>query len=287
MEFQRYPADVVFPGCMMTDVRRFQIGRGDFGKVDDVEAKVRELVDHLHMPGGVRFERPSPSGHYIEVSYKPLDNGTILSIHRDITELKEREASLAAAKEAAEAARADAERTRQVMQTVLDNMNEGVQLFDKDFDVEFVNRQLMRVPRPAARDRRAGHVRLRRAALHGQARRLRPRRRRRADGRASARATHPRSGRQPATCGTPPAAALVEFHFIPLAEGRVLAVGHDVTEVKQREEALRAAADILKLISRGRFDLQTVLDKLVGVGGAAVRGRRRQHLPARRRDASA
>ncbi len=60
----------------------------------------------------MRFERPSPSGHYIEVSYKPLDNGTIISIHRNITALKEREASLAAAKEAAEAARADAERTR-------------------------------------------------------------------------------------------------------------------------------------------------------------------------------
>ena len=33
--------------------------------------------------------------------------------------------------------------TRQIMQTVLDNMNEGVQLFDKDFNVEFVNRQLI------------------------------------------------------------------------------------------------------------------------------------------------
>lgn len=90
MEFQRYPADVVFPGSLMSDVRRFQIGRGDFGKVDDVEAKVKELVDHLKVPGGARFERPSASGHYIEVSYKPLDNGTIISIHRNITELKER-----------------------------------------------------------------------------------------------------------------------------------------------------------------------------------------------------
>src|SRR4029079_4090603 len=138
----RYPADVVFPGCMMSDVRRFQIGRGDFGEVDHVEAKVRELVDHLKGPGGVRFERTSPSGHYIEVSYKPLDNGTIISIHRNITELKEREASLAAAKEAAEGARADAERTRQSMQAVLDNMNEAVQLFDKNFDIEFVNQKL-------------------------------------------------------------------------------------------------------------------------------------------------
>ena len=128
---------------MMSDIRRFQIGRGDFGKVDDVEAKVRELVDHLKVPGGVRFERISPSGHYIEVSYKPLDNGTIISIHRNITELKEREASLAAAKEAAEAARADTERTRQVMQTVLDNMAEGVQMLDKDFRVEFVNQRML------------------------------------------------------------------------------------------------------------------------------------------------
>ena len=77
MEFQRYPSDVVFPGCMMTEVRRFQIERGDFGQVDDVDAKIKELVDHLRTPGGVRFERPSASGHYIEVSYKPLENGTI------------------------------------------------------------------------------------------------------------------------------------------------------------------------------------------------------------------
>ena len=67
----------------------------------------------LESAGRRRFERRSPSGHYIEANYKPLDNGKIISIHRNITELKEREASLAAAKEAAEAARADAERTRQ------------------------------------------------------------------------------------------------------------------------------------------------------------------------------
>ena len=51
MEFQRYPADVVFPGCMMSNVRRFQIARGDFGKVDDVEAKVKELVDRSEDAG--------------------------------------------------------------------------------------------------------------------------------------------------------------------------------------------------------------------------------------------
>ena len=93
MEFQRYPADVVFPGCLMSDIRRFQAKRGDFGQVDDVEAKVKEAGrTSARRPAASRFERPSASGHYIEVSYKPLDNGTIISIHRNITELKEREA---------------------------------------------------------------------------------------------------------------------------------------------------------------------------------------------------
>ena len=261
MKFQRYPADVVFPGCMMSNVRRFQIGRGDFGKIDDVEAKVRELVDQLKTPAGVTFERRSPSGHYIEVSYKPLDNGTIISIHRDITELKEREASLAAAKEAAEAARADTERTRQVMQTILDNMSDAVQLFDKDFNIEFVNRRLYEfhayTPEfggPGV----SGYAGIRFMAKRGdygpdvdiektvaaRAERIRD----------------PHGSRHVRRTGS---GHLVEFTFNPLPGGRVLAVGHDVTEVKHREEALRAAADILKLISDGRFNLKTVLDRLV------------------------
>ncbi len=35
-------------------------------------------------PRALRFERRSASGHHIEVSYKTLENGTIISIHRDI-----------------------------------------------------------------------------------------------------------------------------------------------------------------------------------------------------------
>ena len=207
----------------------------------------------------MRFERPSASGHYIEVSYKPLDNGTILSIHRDITELKEREESLAAAKEAAEAARADAERTRQIMQTVLDNMKEGVQLFDKNLRVEFVNRQLMEfhdLPPEIGRPGSTGYDILRFMAERGDygpdvdvekivAERAaiildpagRRHQRRTANGR------------------------LVEFTFIPLAEGRVLAVGHDVTEVQERTAETERTRMIMQTAFDNMDDGVALLDK--------------------------
>ncbi len=261
MEFQKYPADVAYPESLLSDIRRFQAQRGDFGPLDDVEAKVRQEVAHMRTPQGVHFERRSASGHHIEVTYKTLDNGTIISIHRDITALKEREQSLAAAKEAAEAARADAESTRQVMQVVIDNMNEGVQLFDKDFKVEFVNRQLLdyfEYPPGIGGPGATGFDGLRFMAKRG-------------DYGADAdvekivaeRAARIRDPKGSKNFRRTANGHLVEFSFKPLPGGRVLAVGHDMTEVKHREEALRSAADILKLINDGRVDLDTVLQRLV------------------------
>src|SRR5262249_35668025 len=53
-----------------------------------------------------------------------------------------RDAAERARAEAA-AARADVERTREVLQTVLDNMSDGIALFDKNLRLRFVNRKLM------------------------------------------------------------------------------------------------------------------------------------------------
>jgi len=73
-------------------------------------------------------------------NYKRLDDGGLLGIYRDITELKEREEALAAARKRPKrrVTRAETraprrrtratriERTREIMQTVLDNMSDGV-----------------------------------------------------------------------------------------------------------------------------------------------------------------
>ena len=73
---------------------------------------VEEIAAMVLKPGGDRYERRMGDGRYVEVTIKPLDDGSILGVTRDITELKEREEALAAAKTAAEAARDDVERTR-------------------------------------------------------------------------------------------------------------------------------------------------------------------------------
>jgi signal transduction histidine kinase/ActR/RegA family two-component response regulator/HPt (histidine-containing phosphotransfer) domain-containing protein len=112
VEFQRYPTEVTRPGASVHDVLRFQAERGDFGPADDIERTVRERAALVLKPGGNRYERWTASSRFVEFSFKPLDDGGLLAVCRDTTELKEREEALAAAKEAAEIARDAAELAR-------------------------------------------------------------------------------------------------------------------------------------------------------------------------------
>jgi signal transduction histidine kinase/ActR/RegA family two-component response regulator len=106
MEFQQYTPEVAHPGASLHDLLRFQAERGDFGRVDDVERIVQQRAAFALKPGGNRYERKrrTAGGRYLELNFKPLDDGGLLAVHRDITALKEREEALDAAKQAAEAA---------------------------------------------------------------------------------------------------------------------------------------------------------------------------------------
>src|SRR5262249_34425806 len=110
--FQRFPSEMTRPGASLHDLLFFQAERGDFGPADDIGRVVRERAALVLKPGGNRYERRTASNRFVEFTFKPLDGGGVLAVCRDITEPKEREEALAAAKEAAETARDVAERAR-------------------------------------------------------------------------------------------------------------------------------------------------------------------------------
>jgi signal transduction histidine kinase/CheY-like chemotaxis protein len=111
-KFLHVPPEITHPGTSCYEVIRYQALRGDFGPTDDIEKTVQERASMMRTPGGHRYERQTRSGLYIEFTYKPLADGSLLGVYRDITELKRRESEQADARAEAEMALAEAERER-------------------------------------------------------------------------------------------------------------------------------------------------------------------------------
>jgi signal transduction histidine kinase/CheY-like chemotaxis protein/HPt (histidine-containing phosphotransfer) domain-containing protein len=242
MEFQQYPADVIKPGISGEDILRFQVRRGDFGPVKDIDQKVRERVALIRKPGGNRFLRKTLEGRYIEFNFLPLADGGTLAFGRDVTQLKEREEALAAAKDAAERARDDVERTREVMQTVLDNMSDGVTLWDKDFRWMFSNKFSLGLwnydPPDALQPGLSGFDMIRMLVRQGEFGMIGDIEE--AVSEVTRRMLKPGGSRyeQSTTSGK-----YIEYNFRPLSDGGLLGIYRDITALKSREEALAAAKE--------------------------------------------
>ena len=132
-KFLHVPPEFTQPGTSCYDVIRFQAERGDFGSTDNIEEVIESRAAIMRTPGGSRYERRTPSGRFIEFTHKPLADGSVLGVFRDITELKERELAQAEAKDAAEMAleaaerdRAEAEAANQAKSTFLATMSHEI-----------------------------------------------------------------------------------------------------------------------------------------------------------------
>jgi PAS domain S-box-containing protein len=124
--FLDVPLEVTRPGTSCYDVIRYQAERGDFGSGEDVEAQVQSRATMMRTPGGYRYERRTPNGRYVEFTYKPLADGTLLGVYRDITMLKDRELAHDDARQAAERDRAEAEAANQAKSTFLATMSHEI-----------------------------------------------------------------------------------------------------------------------------------------------------------------
>jgi signal transduction histidine kinase/PAS domain-containing protein/DNA-binding response OmpR family regulator len=229
------------------DIIRYRALRGDYGPVENLpgglEGWIASRVARFDLPGQPAERRPTVTGRIVEVTYRPLPGGRVLTVHRDLTDVVEQENRLSAAQ-------AEQERVRATMRSVLANMGDGAALYAPDGAVLFYNDALCRLldvepatvdASPSLRDL----IRLQVARgdfgpvddLDAEVER------RVAIVMQPGDTPFVRTGRNGLT---------LEIASHRLSDGRVLATYRDITELKTRESELE----------RSRGTLQTVLDEM-------------------------
>jgi signal transduction histidine kinase/CheY-like chemotaxis protein len=97
-------ADVMVPGTSFETILRSSVERG---LIKDAEGRrdawIEERLARHHAPSETHVQRRS-DGRWIQVSERKTANGGVVAIYADITELKQHEAELAAARDAADEA---------------------------------------------------------------------------------------------------------------------------------------------------------------------------------------
>ena len=241
IDFIKLSPEMAQPGVSLLDILRFQAKRGDFGPAEQAEELARSRFEFIAKPGGAYFERRTAEGLHLEFRFVPLSNGDTIVVTRDITTLKDREDALAVSKEAAEAARDEVARTHQIMQTVFDNLIDGVSLFDKDFRWVFSNRQHReqhRYTSDVVQPGDTGYKLIRRQIDNGEYGPVED-----VDAKVAeiaGRMRKPGGNRyERKTYG----GRYVEYVFRELEDGGLLGVYHDITELREREAALAAAKE--------------------------------------------
>ena len=118
------------------DIVRYRGHRGDYGPVESLPGGLEGWIESRVVRFNTTYQpaerRRTVTGRTVEVTYRPLPGGRVLTVHRDITEL-------ASARELAVAAYSEVEAVRDNMRMVLDNMTDGVLLANRDSKIRLVN----------------------------------------------------------------------------------------------------------------------------------------------------
>jgi signal transduction histidine kinase/DNA-binding NarL/FixJ family response regulator len=247
------------------DIVRYRAMRGDYGPLehlpDGLEGWIESRVRRFRLADQPAERRRTTTGRTVEVTYRRLADKRVLTIHRDLTDIVEQEERL-------KAARIESEKTRETLQSVLDNMIDGVMLVDRDFRLRFVNRQVndfLELAPDIAAPGVSGYDVLRHQARRGDlgtvsseadiearvARRAELMRQ--PDGMRYERRTL--SGRY------------VEFNFRPIPDGGMLGIYRDITALKEQQAEVENA--------RSRAEAaQSLLDDALGsmTGGVGIWG---------------
>ncbi|MDP1748076.1 MAG: PAS-domain containing protein [Reyranella sp.] len=122
------------------DIIRYRANRGDYGPVEalpgGLEGWIASRVARFDAPGQPAERRRTVTGRTVEVTYRPLPGGRVLTLHRDLTEIVEQELQLTAARD-------QADRTMQRLTDAIESMPHGFVLFDADDRLVLCNRRFL------------------------------------------------------------------------------------------------------------------------------------------------
>ncbi len=97
------PSELLQPGRSYPDLLRYLAEHGYYGD-GDVDALVAKRVDSLHHPSGKTFDDHTPDGRVYRIGRRKVAAGGTVTVMTDITELKDAERQLLAAKQRADEA---------------------------------------------------------------------------------------------------------------------------------------------------------------------------------------
>ena len=221
------------------DIVRYRANRGDYGPVEalsgGIEGWIASRVARFDKPGQPAERRVTVSGRTVEVTYRPLPDRRVLTVHRDITELKQQQVEL-------EQTRDELAAAHLLTNTILDGMTDATTLFDADGRLVYANKAFQQnLGNTGIGSLPLGstlHQLVRAQIAHGDdviengnALSVEER---------VARVLDPKGSRFERTLRN---GQHVEFRFTPIGSGSTLGVYRDISELKQREHDLEVARD--------------------------------------------
>ncbi|MBY0335303.1 MAG: PAS-domain containing protein, partial [Acetobacteraceae bacterium] len=242
------PAELFRPGANYQAILRALHRRGDFGTGQGEEAFVADVRARLSIPGELSRSRRMPDGRWAEMNFITREDGLITLNLRDVTALKEAQVAL--------------EQEREKLRLVVENMSDGVMLFDRELRWQMLSRPLMRflgLPeeffRLGTRARDVVGWQMRQGHLgpvpddpeeFERALDARMEAFRQAGGRRYIRKTV--------------TGAWLDVSMDPLPDGGMLAFYRDVTPIKQREEQIEAERALLRDVLNSMETFVALLD---------------------------
>ena len=227
----------------LDDIIRAQIAVGDHLYGDDgTPLTLEQRLALCLAPKGSRSDRVLPSGRHFEFSFKPVGQGNTMTLVRDVTDLRRRQAEL-------EQARDEVAAAHKLTVTILESMTDGFSLFLPDGRIALMNNTVRRefgIPEDKARDLTLQELVRMQIAAGDQVV---------VDGRVLSAEERIARILDPAGCQFErlmPSGTHVEFNFQPVGDGRTLGIYRNITDLKRRQTELEKARDAAEAANQAK-----------------------------------